>query len=204
MTCPYNQQARLWIHNDALPLTCLEKEISAGFRVSSVQVSKAVKLKKAKTIIVAPNIEQIESEGGLDDLLTEIIEQAEGTEIPVVFALSRKKLGQVTFPFKWGTTQDPSFAVLQLKQPWLFTPMWEKPSSFLDPYRRKATQLAYIVLVIKQYDPSVNFQCLVEVRLCVWLAGFWLSKENERDRDLGLQWGRGFIQRDEPSGPGWA
>lgn len=78
-----------------------------------MQVSKAVKLKKAKTIIVAPNIEQIESEGGLDDLLTEIIEQAEGSEIPVVFALSRKKLGQVTLPFNWGIPQNPSFAVFQ-------------------------------------------------------------------------------------------
>ena len=95
-----------------------------------MQVSKAVKLKKAKTIIVAPNIEQIESEGGLDDLLTEIIEQAEGTDIPVVFALSRKKLGQVSLPFSWDITQDPSFGVCQLKQPRLFRLLCVKPSRF--------------------------------------------------------------------------
>ena len=44
---------------------------------------------------MAPNIEQIETEGGLDDLLAAILEQAEQAGIPVVFALSRKKLGQV-------------------------------------------------------------------------------------------------------------
>ena len=72
---------------------------NASLYMMKLQVSKAVKLKKAKTIIVAPNIEQIESEGGLDDLLTEIMKQAEIAEIPIVFALSRKKLGQVSAKF---------------------------------------------------------------------------------------------------------
>lgn len=39
------------------------------------EVAKAVKLKKAKTVVVAPNIEQIESEGGLDELLSSILAQ---------------------------------------------------------------------------------------------------------------------------------
>lgn len=59
------------------------------------EVAKAVKLRRAKTIVVAPNIEQIESEGGLDDLLGNILSQAEAAGLPVVFALSRKKMGQV-------------------------------------------------------------------------------------------------------------
>lgn len=59
------------------------------------EVAKAVKLRKAKTVVVAPNIEQIESEGGLDDLLGSILKQAEDFGLPVVFALSRKKMGQV-------------------------------------------------------------------------------------------------------------
>ena len=54
-----------------------------------------MKLRKAKTVVVAPNIEQIESEGGLDDLLGSILKQAEDFGLPVVFALSRKKMGQV-------------------------------------------------------------------------------------------------------------
>lgn len=60
-----------------------------------MQVAKAIKLQKAKTVIVTPNIEQIETEGGLDDLLASILEQAGTSGCPVVFALSRKKLGQV-------------------------------------------------------------------------------------------------------------
>lgn len=73
------------------------------------QVAKAIKLKKARTVIVTPNIEQIETEGGLDDLLTSILQQAEESETPVVFALSRKKLGQVTCLS--APTQTRKFAV---------------------------------------------------------------------------------------------
>ena len=54
-----------------------------------------MRLRKACTVVVAPNIEHIEAEGGLDDLLTSILTQAEASNIPIVFALSRKKLGQV-------------------------------------------------------------------------------------------------------------
>jgi Ribosomal protein L7Ae/L30e/S12e/Gadd45 family len=59
------------------------------------EVAKAVRLGKARTVVVAPNIEQIEAEGGLDQLLESILEHASERAIPVVFALSRKKLGQV-------------------------------------------------------------------------------------------------------------
>ena len=54
-----------------------------------------MRLRKACTVVVAPNIEHIEAEGGLDDLLTSILTQAEVSGIPIIFALSRKKLGQV-------------------------------------------------------------------------------------------------------------
>jgi len=67
-----------------------------------VQVAKAIRLGKAKTIIVTPNIEKVEAEGGLDDLLTSILEQAQQTHCPIVFALSRKKLGQVSFALLLG------------------------------------------------------------------------------------------------------
>ena len=66
------------------------------------EVAKAVKLHKAKTVVVAPNIEQIESEGGLDDLLGSILKQAEDFGLPVVFALSRKKMGQVWVGLRAG------------------------------------------------------------------------------------------------------
>lgn len=54
-----------------------------------------MRLSKAKAIIVAPNIEQADEEGSLDEQLAEILNTARGADIPVIFALSRKKLGQV-------------------------------------------------------------------------------------------------------------
>ncbi len=54
-----------------------------------------MKSHKALAVIVAPNIEQVEADGCLDDLLSDILDSAEEANVPVIFALSRKKLGQV-------------------------------------------------------------------------------------------------------------
>lgn len=59
------------------------------------EVAKAVQLKHAKAIVVAPNIEQTESEGGLDDVLGKIIEEARDNGTATVFALTRNRLGQI-------------------------------------------------------------------------------------------------------------
>ena len=59
------------------------------------EVAKGIKLGRVRTVIMAPSIEQIETEGGLDDLLSALLEQAQLAGVPVIFALSRKKLGQV-------------------------------------------------------------------------------------------------------------
>ena len=53
--------------------------------------------RKACSVVMAPNIEQDEDEGRLDGLLASLLGQAEAYGIPVVYALSRKKLGQVGF-----------------------------------------------------------------------------------------------------------
>jgi selenocysteine insertion sequence-binding protein 2 len=59
------------------------------------EVRKAVKHRKAHTIILAPNIEQIEADGALNDHVEAIIAACKETDTPVVFALSRKKLGEI-------------------------------------------------------------------------------------------------------------
>jgi selenocysteine insertion sequence-binding protein 2 len=61
------------------------------------EVRKAIKAGKAKAVLLAPNIEQIEAEGGLNDSVEDIIAVCKEVEpaIPVVFALSRKKMGEV-------------------------------------------------------------------------------------------------------------
>lgn len=59
------------------------------------EVKKVVKLKNAKCVILAPNIEQIEMAGGLNDHLNTILSKCEELNIPAVFALSRKKMGEI-------------------------------------------------------------------------------------------------------------
>jgi len=58
------------------------------------EVAKGVRVKKAKCVIVAPNIEESTSEGGLDGMVCTIISDARNNDIPVVFALTRNKIGQ--------------------------------------------------------------------------------------------------------------
>eukprot|EP01024_Parvocaulis_polyphysoides_P053825 TRINITY_DN5389_c1_g3_i2.p1 TRINITY_DN5389_c1_g3~~TRINITY_DN5389_c1_g3_i2.p1 ORF type:complete len:317 (+),score=37.21 TRINITY_DN5389_c1_g3_i2:1015-1965(+) len=59
------------------------------------EVGKVVRGKKAKCVILAPNIEHIESEGGLDDKLVELLNMCHQGGTEVIYALSRKRLGQV-------------------------------------------------------------------------------------------------------------
>jgi selenocysteine insertion sequence-binding protein 2 len=77
-------------HQDAVKAK-MRRRLVFGLR----EVAKAVQLKKAKAVVVAPNIEEVGLEGGLDDVVAAIIEQARGNGTPVVFALTRNRLGQI-------------------------------------------------------------------------------------------------------------
>eukprot|EP00879_Flechtneria_rotunda_P009717 GHRR01010166.1.p1 GENE.GHRR01010166.1~~GHRR01010166.1.p1 ORF type:complete len:336 (+),score=105.56 GHRR01010166.1:396-1403(+) len=59
------------------------------------EVRKAIKSGKAKAVLLAPNIEQVEAEGGLNDSVEDILSLCRVDKVPVVFALSRKKMGEV-------------------------------------------------------------------------------------------------------------
>jgi selenocysteine insertion sequence-binding protein 2 len=59
------------------------------------EVRKAIKSGKARAVLLAPNIEQIEAEGALNDSVDDIISSCGAADVPVVFALSRKKMGEV-------------------------------------------------------------------------------------------------------------
>ena len=61
--------------------------------LAAVLVS-SVDAKTSKAVVIAPNIEQIESEGGLDDRINAIIKDAKENEIPIVFALTKKRIGR--------------------------------------------------------------------------------------------------------------
>ena len=62
------------------------------------ETAKAVNLGKVKTLIVAPNIEQTSAAGqgrGPDDSLQRILDAAAEKDVPVVFALTRNKMGKI-------------------------------------------------------------------------------------------------------------
>ncbi|KIZ00880.1 hypothetical protein MNEG_7080 [Monoraphidium neglectum] len=62
------------------------------------EVRKAVKSGKTVAVVIAPNIdlEQAESEA-LEEQITGILDASSASAVPVVFALSRKRLGEI-----WG------------------------------------------------------------------------------------------------------
>ncbi|XP_003382852.1 PREDICTED: selenocysteine insertion sequence-binding protein 2-like [Amphimedon queenslandica] len=56
------------------------------------EVKKHLLLKHLKCVIVPPNLQRIQSPGGIDDTLSSIIESAKEQEVPLVFALNRRRL----------------------------------------------------------------------------------------------------------------
>lgn len=58
------------------------------------EVTKHLKLKKLRCIILAPNCEKIQSKGGLDDAINTIIQMSMEQNVPFLFALGRKSLGK--------------------------------------------------------------------------------------------------------------
>ncbi|XP_057310445.1 calponin homology domain-containing protein DDB_G0272472-like [Hydractinia symbiolongicarpus] len=58
------------------------------------EVLKHLKLKRLKAIVIAPNLERIASEGGLDDYLTSILSLCNVHGIPQIFAMNRHTLGR--------------------------------------------------------------------------------------------------------------
>jgi len=67
-----------------------KKRLVCGLR----EVERGCKRGKIKCAIVAPNIDEIISPGGLDDIIKTIIDHCTCKEIPVVFAMNRNKLGK--------------------------------------------------------------------------------------------------------------
>jgi len=65
------------------------------FVVGLREVAKFLKVKKISCIILAPDIERVETEGGLDDAVTKLISDAKAQEITSVFGLNRRKLGKL-------------------------------------------------------------------------------------------------------------
>lgn len=67
-----------------------KRRIVMGLR----EVSKHLEKKKIQCIVISPNLEKIQSKGGIDDVLNKITTTAEEQDVPVIFALCRSALGR--------------------------------------------------------------------------------------------------------------
>ena len=56
------------------------------------EVLKHLKSRRVKCLIVAPNMDRIQAEGGIDDVIGQILSLAEDQGIPIIFAMSRRRL----------------------------------------------------------------------------------------------------------------
>ncbi|XP_051497834.1 selenocysteine insertion sequence-binding protein 2 isoform X2 [Apus apus] len=97
----------------------IKRRLVMGLR----EVLKHLKLKKLKCVIISPNCEKIQSKGGLDETLHNIINCACEQNIPFVFALNRKALGRclnkavpvsVVGIFSYDGAQDHFHRMVQL------------------------------------------------------------------------------------------
>ncbi|NWI11970.1 SEBP2 protein, partial [Crypturellus soui] len=97
----------------------IKRRLVMGLR----EVLKYLRLKKLKCVIISPNCEKIQSKGGLDETLHNIIDSACEQNIPFVFALNRKALGRcvnkavpvsVVGVFSYDGAQDHFHRMVQL------------------------------------------------------------------------------------------
>ncbi|XP_032941297.1 selenocysteine insertion sequence-binding protein 2 isoform X2 [Catharus ustulatus] len=97
----------------------IKRRLVMGLR----EVLKHLKLKKLKCVIISPNCEKIQSKGGLDETVHNIIDCACEQNIPFVFALNRKALGRcvnkavpvsVVGIFSYDGAQDHFHRMVQL------------------------------------------------------------------------------------------
>ncbi|XP_031575173.1 selenocysteine insertion sequence-binding protein 2-like [Actinia tenebrosa] len=76
------------------------------FVVGLREVTKHLKLKKIKLVIISPNVERIKSAGGLDDTLHNIISIAHQNGVPVVFTQPSRNLPNEKYSSTTPDKQD--------------------------------------------------------------------------------------------------
>lgn len=98
-----------------------KRRIVLGLR----EVTKHLKLKKLKLVIISPNLEKIQSKGGLDDALNNILNLCNEQNVPFVFALGRRALGRacaklvpvsVVGIFNYSGTEENFHSLMELTE----------------------------------------------------------------------------------------
>ena len=60
------------------------------------EAAKAVRARRAKLLVVVPNVEAVEAPGGLDEALGSLLDAARAGGVPLALALTRAKMGALT------------------------------------------------------------------------------------------------------------
>lgn len=69
----------------------MKKRLVAGLR----EVTKQVERSRVKIIFLAPDIQRCPETGGLDEAVKRLLDSARRMDLPIVYALSRRKIGRV-------------------------------------------------------------------------------------------------------------
>ena len=69
----------------------MKKRLLAGLR----EVTKQVKRRRVKIIFLAPDIQRCPETGGLDEAVEHLLNLVRQADLPIVYALSRRKIGRV-------------------------------------------------------------------------------------------------------------
>ncbi|XP_076335761.1 uncharacterized protein LOC143238968 isoform X2 [Tachypleus tridentatus] len=110
-------QDRLY-HKDPVKAK-MKKRMIVGLR----EVTKYLKLKKLKCVVIAPDLERIRTFGGLDDALQKILDLTDVHNVPLVFGLTRRQLGYLCMKavpvscigiFNYDGTEDTFRKILEL------------------------------------------------------------------------------------------
>jgi len=73
----------------------VKAKVRRRYVVGLREVKKFMKVKKIHCLVLAPDIEKVASEKGLDDFVSDLLALAKENSIDVIFALNRRKLGQL-------------------------------------------------------------------------------------------------------------
>ncbi|CAI7788629.1 unnamed protein product [Closterium sp. NIES-54] len=95
---PHAQGAMRRCVQAALKEGAMRRRVLSGLK----EVGQAVRSGRAKCVVLAPNVEEVPGAGGLDAALTSILSDAATRSIPVVVALSRRRLAKVSAGVECG------------------------------------------------------------------------------------------------------
>ncbi|XP_015774669.1 PREDICTED: selenocysteine insertion sequence-binding protein 2-like [Acropora digitifera] len=116
------------------------------------EVTKHLKLRKLKCVIISSNVERIRSEGGLDETLSSIIALCQENQVHLVFALKRQRLGKVLLKkvpvsivgiFNYNGADDHYNKLIELTQrtKQAYTEKWEETREKLESQQLPGTNM---------------------------------------------------------------